>query len=415
MPEARRQTVIVGGGIVGICCGLALVEAGVPTLLIDRDEPGQGASYGNAGVVSPWSMVPMSMPGMWRKVPRWLISVDGPIAVRPAYLPRLAPWAIRFLSQGRRCQVGAISDALQAMNRDNIALYRQLLQDTGESGLICDSHYVHAFRDARQADPDGFEYALRRERGAEIERISRQELQRLEPALSPQFEAAILIKRQARALAPGRLGRVLMDKFRRLGGTYLRTEVSALRRDEGGWTLLSEQHIIEAEKVVIAAGAWSRRLLKSLRIKPPLEAERGYHLEFADPGVTLAHSVMDVDLKIVASSMEGGLRAAGTAEFAGLDAPPNARRIDSLHRSVKAMLPELHTASGRHWMGSRPSMPDSLPCIGEFPRHPGLFGAFGHGHFGLMMAPKTGRIIADLLLGRPADIDLRPYRPQRFS
>ncbi len=413
--DSSYETTIIGGGIVGICCGLALVEAGMRVLLIDKNDPGQGASYGNAGIVSPWSLVPQSVPGLWQKIPRWLLSADGPIAVKPSYLPRLAPWVIRFLGQGRRARVNEIADAIQAINRDNIELYRQLLHDTGETGLIRDSYYVHAFRNARQADPDGIEYAIRRDRGAEIELISRTELQALEPALSPQFEAAILIKNQARALSPGRLGSVLMEKYLRLGGRHLRAEVTGLRRNGNDWTLSTGEHIIDASQVVISAGAWSKRLLKPLAIDVPLETERGYHLEYPDPGLALNHSVMDVDHKVVASSMEGGLRAAGVAEFAGLDAPPNSKRIDSLHRLVKSMLPGLNTTNGNHWMGSRPSMPDSLPCIGEFERHRGLFAAFGHGHFGLMMAPKTGRIIADMVLGRQADLDLRPYRPQRFT
>ncbi|MCP4981581.1 MAG: FAD-dependent oxidoreductase, partial [Gammaproteobacteria bacterium] len=403
-------------GIVGICCGLALVEAGMRVLLIDKNDPGQGASYGNAGVISPWSIVPQSVPGLWQKIPKWLLKSDGPIAIKPSYLFELAPWAIRFLLQGRIERVHQISDAMAVLNDNNIGRYRQLLKGSGEEDLIRDSFYVHAFRQPKQANLDSLEYSIRRNKNADLELIDQQELQALEPALSDQFKAAILIKGQARALSPGKLGQVLAKKFLCNGGVFLRSKVKQLQsRQDGRWNLVTDDKTIESGQIIVSAGAWSRDLLKPLDIEVPLEAERGYHLSFSNPGIELTHSVMDMDLKIVASSMQEGLRAAGTAEFAGLDTPANSKRLKSLQKCVKSMLPSLNTASASDWMGARPSTPDSLPCIGEVPAHASLFTAFGHGHYGLMMAPRTGEIIADLVTGKPANIDLEPYNLARFS
>jgi D-amino-acid dehydrogenase len=165
----------------------------------------------------------------------------------------------------------------------------------------------------------------------------------------------------------------------------------------------------------VAAGAWSARLLAPLGLRLPLEAERGYHVMFADPGVTLNNSVMDTDRKFVASSMEDGLRAAGTAEFAGLDAAPDPRRAETIAQVARQMLPGLAEAAVTTWSGVRPSFPDSLPVIGEIKGHAGLYGAFGHSHYGFMMAPRTGRIMADLLRGAGPNIDLGPYRADRFG
>ncbi len=407
---------VVGGGIIGICCALALNEAGANVLLIDRDKPGQGASYGNAGVISPWSVVPQSVPGLWYKIPKWLLHSDGPVAIRPSCLFKLAPWAIRFLRQGKIERVHQISDAMALLNDNNVGRYRQLLKGSGEEGLIRDCFYVHAFRQSKQADLNSLEYSIRRNKNADLELINRQDLQSLEPALSDQFQAAVLIKNQARALSPGKLGEVLTEKFLSQGGVVLQSNVEQLKSaQDGGWNIVTDDQTIKSDQVVLSAGAWSRNLIKPLKVKVPLEAERGYHLSFANPGIELTHSVMDMDLKIVASSMHEGLRAAGTAEFSGLDTAANPKRIKSLQHCVKSMLPDLNTRTASDWMGVRPSTPDSLPCIGEVPGHAGLFAAFGHSHYGLMMAPRTGEIIADLVLNKPVNIDLAPYSLARFS
>ena len=411
-----HDVVVIGAGIVGICCALALTEKGRKVLLIDRNKPGSGTSYGNAGVISPWSLVPQSMPGLWQKIPKWLLKSDGPIAIKPSYVFQLAPWVMRFLWQGRLERVQQISDAMTLLNHDNIELYQRLLKDCGQQELIRDSYYVHAFRDARLASLDGLEYVIRQSHGAQLDRIGSSELQALEPALSDEFTAAILIKGQARTLSPIEIARAFMKKFLNSGGEFRQASIRRLRTaNNDNWTIETDDGDISAPKVVVAAGAWSRQLLRPLGIDVPIEAERGYHLSFPRPGIELNHSVMDMDLKIVASSMKEGLRAAGTAEFAGLDAPANNRRIASLLGCVRKMLPDLATEDAVDWMGARPSTPDSLPCLGTVPGHEGLYAAFGHGHYGLMMAPKTGEIISDLVLGKSSSLDLAPYNLNRFT
>ena len=415
MEQKSCDVIVVGAGLVGICCALSIVEAGLSVKLIDRDEPGQGASFGNAGIISPWSVVPQSMPGLWKQIPSMVFGADGPLSVRLTHLPKLVPWGLRFLRNGNREQVVKAADAMELLNQSNIEMYRRHLSGTGHEHLVRDSMYVHAFRDARKASLDALGYAIRREKGAVLEKIDRAELRDLEPALSVEFEAAILIKGQARAMAPGKIADVLAQKAKRLGVEIVKANVEAIHPGEnGGWTAETDSGNHGAERVVLAAGAWSARLLKPLGVDLPLEAERGYHVEYADPGVSLNNSVMDVDNMFVASSMDDGLRVAGTAEFAGLDAPPNPKRIASLGRLAKKMLPMLDDRVVKTWMGVRPSMPDSLPVLGELSPHKGLIAAFGHAHYGLMMAPKTGKIIADLVAEKPTNLDLSPFSPDRF-
>lgn len=411
----QTDVVVLGAGIVGICCALSMAEQGLKVRLIDRDDPGQGASAGNAGIISPWSVVPQSMPGLWKKVPGMLLDPLGPVTIRPGYLPRFAPWGLRFLAEGRASRVAEISAAMDALNHANVDLYRQYLSGTGQEHLVQDCYYVHAFRNPDQADADAIDYKMRKDLGAPIERIDAGALRDLEPALSSDFKAAILIKGQGRAVSPGQIGTVLARKFVASGGEILRQSVrSIIPAPEGGWHYLTDAGRDHAPKLVLAMGVWSAELLKPLGIRIPMQAERGYHVSFADPGVSLTHSVMDMDMKFVASSMLEGLRVAGTAEFAGLDRPINQKRLDGLVKLAKGLLPDLKAEQVQTWSGQRPSLPDSLPCIGEIDGFPGLIAAFGHSHYGLMMAPKTGRIVADLAAGKPDNLDLTPFRARRY-
>ncbi len=408
------EVAVIGAGIVGICTGLSLREKGASVRLIDRNAPGTGASFGNAGVVSPWSVVPQSLPGMWKKIPSLFLNPDGPAVVTPAYLLHFIPWARRFLRAGKTQNVRPISAAMSVLIAANIEIYRQHLAGTGHEALLQDSWYVQAFRTASPG-LDDLGWQLREAIGAPIEIIAADELREIEPDLATDFKGALLIKDQARVLAPGRLCEVLAEKFVRMDGSIIRADVQTITPAAGGgWRIETTTGIERSAAVVLAAGAWSARLLQPLGISVPLEAERGYHVLFKDPGVTLRHSVMDMEAMFVASSMEMGLCSAGKAEFAGLDAPVDKRRSDTLARQTRRMLPELSNEEPDVWMGPRPSMPDSLPCIGEVPGHPGLIAAFGHSHYGLGMAPMTGQLVAALATHQQPNTDLAPYRIDRF-
>ncbi|WP_120497111.1 FAD-binding oxidoreductase [Kiloniella sp. EL199] len=410
-----KEITVIGAGIVGICTSLSLIEAGAKVQLIDRDAPGQGTSYGNAGVISPWSIIPQSMPGVWKNIPKWLLDPNGPVSVDFSHLPKLIPWALKFLSQAKPPHVHAAVEAMELLNQDNIQRYRTHLKDTGYEHLIQDSYYVHAYRNANAADLSSLEYKIRQEKGADLERVDASALQKLEPALTHNYKAAILIKGQARATSPGLIGEILANKFLSMGGAITRSNVLDLRQTGDQWRVKTTEEQIVTDNVVIAAGAWSTELLKPLGYDIPLQYERGYHAMFKDPGVALTHSIMDVDYKCVASSMNDGLRVAGQAEFADLEKPPTKFRANRMGNLARQMVPNLPETPPETWMGTRPSLPDSLPCIGEFSGSKNLYAAFGHSHYGLMMAPKTGALVADIVMNNPINTDLSAFKPERFT
>ncbi len=414
--EAELPCLVIGAGIVGLCTAISLQERGIRVTLIDPDPPAEAASYGNAGVLSTWSCIPQSMPGLWKSIPKWLLDPEGPAKIRWRHLPSLLPWIIAFLRAGRVERLPAISDAMLALNHPTMDLYRRHLEGTGQEHLVRDSDYVFIYRDPSKANLDALEWRMRDERGTPLERIDAGALRDLEPDISEDYKAAILIKGQGRTTDPGAVGKALAEKITRQGGVFLRGKVRRLiPREDGGFRIEADNRNLLAGKVVLAAGPWSAELLKPLGLRVPLEAERGYHMVFADPNVSLNNSIMVTDGKFVASSMEMGLRCAGTAEFAELDAPPDYRRAEVFRGMAKRLLPGLNTEDTDVWMGQRPSFPDSLPALGPVPGLRNLTAAFGHGHLGMTAAPMTGRIAAALVAGEPPNLDLTPYGLERFQ
>lgn len=407
---------VVGAGIVGICSALSLQERGLAVTLIDPNPPAEAASYGNAGVLSTWSCVPQSMPGLWKNVPQWLLDPEGPVALRWSYLPKFLPWMMQFFAASKIERIPAIADAMLQLHRPTLDLYRRFLAGTGHEDLVRDSMYVFAYRDPAKANLDNLEWRIRKDRGVPVEKIDSNALHDIEPDISPDYKAAILVKDQGRTIDPGAIGKVLTEKFLNAGGTLLQARVQSLKPLDGGRVeLQTDTGILTAERVILSAGPWSAALLKSHGLKVPLESERGYHLIFSDPGVTLNNSIMVTDSKFAVSSMRMGLRCAGTAEFAGLDYPPDYRRAHALAGPAKRLLPKLNTETREVWMGQRPSFPDTLPAIGNIPGLPGVIAAFGHGHLGLTAAPMTGKIVAGLAIGETPNIDIKAYSLERFG
>jgi D-amino-acid dehydrogenase len=325
-------------------------------------------------------------------------------------------WSLKFFANSRLSRLKPISDAMDVLMNDNVSAYKKHLSGTRQEHLIKDCWYINVFRGRVKPDIKDLAWQLRIEHGAPVELVNAGEIREIEPAISNEYHSAVILKDQARSIAPGNLCKALADKALKQGASFSQAALkSLLVNSSGGYDLVTDDGTINARKVVICAGIWSAGLLEGLGIKLPLIAERGYHLEFLDPGVELMHSIQDVEAKIVVSSMLAGIRSAGTSEFAGLNAKPNYKRADILKPLTRRLLPALNISQTQPWMGIRPSLPDNLPVIDRVRELPGLYAAFGHSHFGLGMAPKTGQFIAGLVAGETSDTRLHPYRLKRFA
>jgi len=413
---ARRDVTIIGAGIVGIATAIYLQRDGHRVTVVDKGEPGRGTSFGNAGSLAPSSIIPMGMPGVLRNVPKWLTDPLGPLTLSWRQVPRLLPWLLHFRAACTKEAVIRGARALRSINAPSLESYTELLAAAGASDLLRHDGMLHVYRSEASFAATAFARELRAQYIGEIEVLDAGRIRDLEPAASPEFRYGIFLRDNGHVRSPYRVVEVLARHFVDNGGSIVRAAVSGFRFGaDGPAALKTDQGEMPVDRVVIAAGTASSALARAVGVRAPVAHERGYHIEIPEPGITLRVPVTDGERRFVATPMEGGIRLAGTSEFSNADAAPNWRRTDALARLGPQMLPQLKVEGYSRWMGTRPSMPDSLPVLGPAPLSDRVFLAYGHGHFGLMAAPATGQVISDLIAGRTPRLDIEPMRPERFQ
>lgn len=408
---------VVGAGIVGVSCALHLQRLGAAVTLIDRHEPGSidAASYGNGGILARSAVVPVATPGILLKAPAMLFGADGPLFLRWSYLPRLLPWLVPYLRASRRETVKHIARNLAPLLFDSVDEHRALAQGTEAERRLRSCTYLYLYESRGDFERDAFGWRLRGEHGYEWETLEGPAVREFDPALSSHYGFAVVLKDHGMVANPGDYVRDLAKAFAAAGGEVVRANIKKVDTGADGVVLKTDGEDIEADKVVIAAGAWSHLLAVELGANVPLETERGYHLELSGASKQPSVPVMDAARKFVATPMGGTLRLAGALEFGGLEAPPSSGPPDLLLRGAKAMLPGLEYDSKRTWMGHRPAPADSLPVIGPAPASSQVYFAYGHHHVGLTAGPKTGRIVAQHVMGLQPNVNLDAYRCDRFN
>lgn len=410
-----KHIAVIGAGIIGVCSALGLQREGFRVTLIDQGEPGEGASFGNGAIIGDEAVVPVATPGMLWRVPGMLADPLGPLAIRWSYLPRLTPWLLRFMAASGTRRVEEISIALGGLMDGALAAYTPLLAQADAKDMIRRTGWVCVYESEagfRRYQPM---LELQRRRGVPLEVLEPEALRQLEPSLAPIFTQAVLYPEVGHSVNSFRMVQVLAGTFQRNGGALHRAAVRGFDIGPAGpRAVQTEAGPVPCDGVVVAAGAWSKPLAAELGARVPLETERGYHVQFPEPGIAPRLPVYSTERAFVATPLEVGLRCAGTVELGGLQAPPNWARAEALARHARRWFPDLRTEGATRWMGFRPSMPDSLPVIGRSPRFSNVFLAFGHGHCGMILGARTGALVAALAADRDPGLDMTPYRADRF-
>ncbi|HSS85528.1 MAG TPA: FAD-binding oxidoreductase [Reyranella sp.] len=407
---------VIGAGVVGLSTALYLRRSGRDVTIIDPLPPPGGASYGNAGMISADTSVPIALPGMLRKVPSWLTDPLGPLAVRPSYFPRALPWLMRWIAASRMPRVLEISDAMRALHKDAFLCWKELLGPQNFADLVRPAGQVHVWETGAETPGAALERQLRERQGIASQALTSDDLRQMFPGISTAVRRGVLVPGNGYTVSPQRIVQTLHRLFLEAGGRLVPENVMKIMpREDGGYDLMTNVGFHTAQQIVVAAGAWSVRLLKPLGVSVPLETERGYHVMLPTPNVSLTTTLSNKSRSFGVTPMEQGLRVAGTVEIAGLDAPPDERRAKALLANVRTMFPDVNTDGHRFWMGFRPSTPDSLPILGEVAGRPGLLLAVGHGHFGMTGGPPSGRLLSQLINHQPTAFNAAAYGPQRFA
>lgn len=418
-----RHVVVIGAGVVGAVSAIESLNEGHRVTLVEPGEPGgeQAASYGNAGWFSSHSVIPPAEPGVWKKVPRFLLDPLGPLAIRWAYLPQAAPWLLRYLASGWTTErVETTARALRALLADAPRLHQGLAEKSGVAHLIERRGVLHVYSSRANFEAEAAAWGIRRKMGVQWAELSAEELRRHEPELNTRYQFGIVVDEAGSCRDPGAYVAALVAYARSRGAQIVREKATGFRIETGALkAVLAGAKEIACDAAVIAAGVSSKPLAALAGDRVPLEAERGYHVVVERPEAGPRTPMMAADCKAVVSVMEAGLRIAGQVEIAAPDAAPNWRRADILRDRLMSMFPglprELPASRLRYWLGCRPSMPDGLPCIGFASATRDIIHAFGHGHVGLVGAARTGRVVAQLLSGREPEIPLGPFDPRRFD
>ena len=416
MATAPKTVVVVGAGMVGLAIGWHLARRGVSVTLVDPEAPGSQCSYGNAGALSPGSVAPIAMPGILGTLPSMLFDPENGVYLPPRYWWRVLPWLVAFLAQARPDRVERIAARHAPLLLPALERHKAMAAEIGGSDLLRVVGQLHVYRNQAQRDAAWKVWGLRERYGTEVQRLDRAGIEALEPEVGPDYRLGLFMPGLGHLANPLLYSELIAASVAKQGGLLRRARVDALLAEKGRITgVRIGQETLSADAVVVAAGAWSARLLQPLGIRVPLETQRGYHVELPPESLGISRIVAPYDAKAFITPMEQALRIAGTVEMAGLDAPPSPHRAEVLMAGLAKAFPQLAGQRPvRTWMGHRPCLPDSMPVIGPSGRYAGLWFGFGHGHLGVTSAAATGDVLASAMLDERPTLDLGPYALERF-
>ena len=410
-----RNIIVIGAGICGVSAAIWLGRAGCNVTLLDKDHPGAGASFGNAGLLAQWGIVPTNTPGVGRSAAKYLLNPRGPLFMQWEHFPRLLPWLMKFLANANDATVRRTSAALASMLGDSIEQHIALTRGTSAQKWIATSAFSYVYPDRAAYEADSYGWDLKREHGHVPELIEGRAVQDFEPMLGDSTQCLAVLQGSGHILNPAAYLADLAQVFIEEGGTYRQAMVQDITLTEGRISAVhTDQGNFPCDHAVLAAGIWSKPLMRKLGLSVPLEVERGHHIQFLDPSQMPRTPMMITAGKFAVTPMHMGLRCAGTVELGGITKGASRGPLNLIRRQTARTFPKLTYREAEEWVGFRPSTPDSLPLIGEIGAT-GVHAAFGHQHIGLTGGPKTGRWVADLITGRRPNTDMAPFDANRFT
>lgn len=408
------DVVVIGAGVIGLSAALMAQARGLSVTVVDREGPAAGASAGNAGAFAFTDILPLASPGVLRKAPKWLLDPLGPLTIPPAYALEITPWLYRFWRACSPKAVAASTIAQTALMDLSRAELEPFLSATRTLPMLRKDGNLQVYESEAEFRASLPGWQARTAHGIGFQHMNAEEMAALQPGLSPRFIKGTFTPGWWSIADPKLYVQALAEHFRAQGGQIVIAEVTGLAPANGTVSIQTGGQALTADKVVLAAGAFSHRIAATLGERIPLETERGYNTTLPPEALDLRCQITFGGHGFVVSRLSTGIRVGGAVELGGLSLPPNYRRSEAMLRKAKAFLPSLKTEGGRQWMGFRPSLPDSLPAIGRSKASSQIVYAFGHGHLGLTQSAGTARIVADLLTDRTPPVDLTPFNPHRF-
>ncbi len=413
MDEKNLKIGIIGAGIQGVCNALFLQKKGFQVTLFDREEPGSAASYGNAGHFSPYASVPLNRPDVIADVPSMLISSRGPLALKWNYVPKMIPWFVRFILNCREEKMMHTAKNMHQILDQSLPAFDELFDEINLEGLVENNGILYVWTDQNMKSRE-LEIRIRDQLGVKQQLVNQKEIHDLEPNLKPFYHGGVFYDYARHARNPRKILIKLFENFVNKGGKFLKLNIQDIDFDEEKPVLRTETQRFIFDKLVVACGAFSKRLTDKLHENIPLDTERGYHVHFKDYDHLISRPIVYANRGFGMTPMEQGLRVVGTVEFGGLENSPSKSRIKNLILNAKDMLDGLPEHKDE-WLGFRPTLPDFLPVLGPSKNYKNVFYSFGHHHLGWTLGAISGKIISKMISGENTNLDLQPYSSIRFS
>ena len=411
--EKKIKIGVIGAGIQGVCNALFLQKKGFEVTLFDRYEPGNSASYGNAGHFSPYASVSLNRPDVLLDVPAMLLSSRGPLALKWNYVPKMIPWFTRFILNCSKKKMMHTAKYMHQILDIALPAFDELFENIDLEGLVENKGILYIW-DKTNLKSRELEINMRKEIGVEQQIVTPKEIHDLEPNIKQFYHGGVFYNYARHARDPQKILLKLFDFFLQKGGKFLKVNIKDLDFDDEKPVLRSEAQRFIFDKIVIACGAFSKKLTDKLHENIPMDTERGYHIHFKGCDNLISRPVVYQNRGFGMTPMDQGLRVVGTVEFGGLDNPLTKSRIKNLILNAKDMLDGLpeHTDE---WLGFRPTLPDFLPVIGSSKNFKNVYYSFGHHHLGWTLGAISGKIISNIIAEENTNLDLEPYKSIRFA
>ena len=404
---------IIGAGIQGVCNALFLQKKGFQVTLFDRDEPGNAASYGNAGHFSPYASVPLNRTDILTDIPSMLLSTRGPLALKWNYIFKMIPWFSKFLINCSNKNMKHTAKYMHQILDLSLPAYDELFDEIQLDNLVESKGIMYVWTNENLKSRE-LEIKMREELGVKQKLLSPKEIHDLEPNLKPFYDGGVFYDYARHTRNPKKILIKLFDLFLKKGGKFLKLDIKDLEFDGKTPVIKSDTQRFIFDKIVIACGAFSKKLTDKLFENIPLDTERGYHVHFKGFDHLISRPVVYANRGFGMTPMEQGLRVVGTVEFGGLNNPLTKSRVKNLILNAKDMVDGLPDHEDE-WLGFRPTLPDFLPIIGPSKHYENVFYSFGHHHLGWTLGAISGKIITKMIAEENSNLDLKPYSSLRFS
>lgn len=409
----KFDTIVLGGGIVGVSVAVHLQRRGRAVALVDRKVPGSETSFGNAGLIQREGVYPYPFPRSVGALLSYASNRALDARYHPRAMPKLAPFLMRYWWHSEPTRHAAIARAYATLIEHCVTEHHILAEAAGASELLRHEGWLKVFRTRAMEDEElRAAEQCHREFGVNFEALDQARLHALEPDLSTDVIGALRYTTADSVTDPQGLVLAYARHFQVLGGRVFIGDAATLAPQ---WRVSTEEGQIEGQSVVVAMGPWSDGIASKLGYDVPFAVKRGYHMHYAaEPGARLHHPVLDAENGFLIAPMARGIRLTTGVELGLRDTPKTPVQLAAVEPAARELFPLRVRLDDEPWMGCRPCTPDMLPVIGAAPRHEGIWFAFGHAHHGLTLGPVTGRLIAEMMTGSETICDPKPFRVERF-